>query len=162
MLWGSAIKENHPLHSLQKKAVRIIDNSHNIAHIKSICKVHRLLKLPNMFSIALWKFYHKLMNNKLLECFSTIKPKLPEIIEHYEIQNPVFHLSAIKHKFAENLLQYCLIKQINEEHCFSMMSDKVLRTSFYSFKVFVKHRVLDTYRSTCEIVKCKSCAIINK
>ena len=64
------------------------------------------------------------MNNKLPECFSTIKPKLPEIIEHYEIRSPVFHLPAIKHKFAENLLQYCLIKQINEEHCFTMMSDK--------------------------------------
>ena len=53
------------------------------------------------------------MNSKLPECFSTIKPKLPEIIEHYEIRNPVFHLPAIKHKFAENVLQYCLIKQIN-------------------------------------------------
>ena len=93
-----------------------------------------------------------------------IKPKLPEIIKHYEIRNPVFHLPAIKLKFAENLLQYCLIKQINEEHCFSMMLDKVEMTSFYSFKVFtcIKHRVLDTYRSTCEIVKCKACAIINK
>ena len=102
------------------------------------------------------------MINKLSECFSTIKPKLPEIIEHYEIRNPVFHLPAIKNKFAENLLQYCLIKQINEEHCFNMMSDKVQRTSFYSFNVFLKHRVLDTYRSTCEIAKCKACAIINK
>ena len=85
-----------------------------------------------------------------------------EIIEHYEIRNPVFHLPDIKHKFAENLLQYCLIKQINEEHCFSKMSYKVQRTSFYSFKVFLKHRVLDTYRSTCEIAECKACAIINK
>ena len=32
LLWGSSIKENHPLHLLQKKAVRIIDNSHYIAH----------------------------------------------------------------------------------------------------------------------------------
>ena len=102
LLWGSSIKENHPLHMLQKKAVRIIDNSHYIAHTEPICKVHRLLKLPDMFSIALWKFYHKLMNNKLPECFSTIKPKLPEILEHYEIRNPVFHLPAIKHKFEEN------------------------------------------------------------
>ena len=102
------------------------------------------------------------MNNKLPECFLTMKPKLPVIIQHYEIRNPVFHLPAIKHKFAENLLQYCLIKQINKERCFSMMSDKVQRTSLYSFKVFIKHRVLDTYRSTCEIVECKACAIINK
>ena len=90
-----------------------------------------------------------------------MKPKLPEITQHYEIRNPVLHLPAIKHKFAENLLQYCLIKQI-KEHCFSMMSDKVQRTSLYSFKVFNKHRVFDTYKSTCEIVECKTCAIINK
>ena len=53
LLWGSSIKENHPLHLLQKKAVRIINNSHYIAHTEPICKVHRLLKLPDMFSIAL-------------------------------------------------------------------------------------------------------------
>ena len=102
------------------------------------------------------------MNNKLPECFSTMKPKLPVRIQHYEIRNPVFHLPAIQHKFAKKLLQYCLIKHINEEHCFSMMSDKVQRTSLYSFKVFIKHSVLDTYKSTCEIVECKACAIINK
>ena len=102
------------------------------------------------------------MNNKLPECFSTMKPKLPEIVEHNGIRNPVFHLPAIKHKFAENVLPYCLIKQINEEQCFSMMSDKVQRISFYSFKVCIKHRVLDTYKSTCKIVGCKAWAIINK
>ena len=102
------------------------------------------------------------MNNKLPEWFSTMKPKLPEIVEHNGIRNPVFHLPAIKHKFAENVLPYCLIKQINEEHCFSMMSDKVQRISFYSFKVFIKHRVLDTYKSTYKIVGCKAWAIINK
>ena len=115
-----------------------------------------------MFSIALWKFYHKLMNSKLPKCISTIKPKLPEIIEHFEIRNPVLHLPAIKHKFAGNVLQYCLIKHINEEYCFSMMSDKVKKISFYCFHVFIKHRVLDTYKSTCEIVECKACVIINK
>ena len=104
------MKENHPLHLLQKKAVRVIDNSHYIADTEPICKK----KVPVMFSIALWKFYDKLINNKLPECFSTLKSRFPEIVEHYEIRNPVFHLPAIKHKFAENLLQYCLIKLINE------------------------------------------------
>ena len=47
-----------------------------------------------------------MINNKLPACFSTLKPRLPEIDEHYEIRNPVFHLPAIKHKFAENSLQY--------------------------------------------------------
>ena len=141
--------------------MRIIDNSHYIAHTEPICKVHRILKVSDMFSIALWKFYHKLMNNKLPKCFSTIKHNLPVITEHYEIRNPVFHLPAIKHKFAESSLQYCLIKLINEQNYFNEMTDKVQRTSIYSFKDFLKQRVLDTFKSTCKIDKCKTCAIIN-
>ena len=91
----------------------------------------------------------------------TIKPKLPIITEHYEIRNPVFHLPTIKHKFAESSLQYCLIKLINEQNCFNEMTDKVQKTSIYSFKVFLEQRVLDTYKSICKIDKCKTCAIIN-
>ena len=68
----------------------------------------------------------------------------------YEIQCSTFQPSNIN---SQNLLHYCLIKRINEEHCFSVVSDKVRKTSFYSFKVFIKHRVLDTYKSTCEIIE---------
>ena len=68
----------------------------------------------------------------------------------YEILCSTF-LLLIKHKFAESSLQYCLIKLINEQNCFNEMTDKVQRTSIYSFKVFLKQRVLDTYKSTCKI-----------
>ena len=70
------------------------------------------------------------MNNKLQGCFSKLKSRLPEIVEHYEIQNPVFHLPAIKHTFAENSGQYYLIKLFSKEHSFSMMSDKVEKHRF--------------------------------
>ena len=109
LLWRSTVKDNHPLHLLQKSSEKYC-YSHYIAHNEPICKVHRILRVSVMFSIALWKFYHNLMNNKVPKCFSTIKPNLPVITEHYEIRNPVFHLPAIKHKFAESSLQYCLIK----------------------------------------------------
>ena len=56
LLWGSSIKENHPLHLLQKKALRIIDNSHYIAHTEQICKVHRLLKLRTCFQLHYGNF----------------------------------------------------------------------------------------------------------
>ena len=42
------------------------------------------------------------------------------------------------------------------------MSDKVQGTSFYSFKVFIKPRVFDTYKITCQFGECKACAITNK
>ena len=98
-----------------------------------VCKVHRILKCPDMFSIAL-QITGVRFNNK------TETTRKSEI-RKYEIRNPVFYLPAVKHEFAENSLQHCLTKLINEEHTFSMMSDKVERTSFHSFKVFIKHRV---------------------
>ena len=50
------------------------------------------------------------MNNKLPEYFSFVKPVLPTATERYEMRNPSFHTPAIKHKFAECSLQYCLDK----------------------------------------------------
>ena len=146
LLWGSVVKENHSLHLLQKKAVRIITNSDYLAHTEPICKKLRILKISHMFFVALWKFYYKLMNNKLPAYFSFMKPVLPTATERYEIRNPSFHTPAIKHKFAECSLQYCLINQLNSENCFALLTDKVNLNSFYSFKVFVKSRILNSYQ----------------
>ena len=72
--WGSKIKENHQLYLLQKKAVRIITHSNYIAHTEPLCKQYGIIKLTDMFSLAIWKFYYKLMNNQLPTYFSLETP----------------------------------------------------------------------------------------
>ena len=122
LLWGSVVKENHSLHLLQKKAVRIITNSDYLAHTEPICKNLRILKISDMFSVALWKFYYKLKNNKLPAYFFFMKLVLPIVTERYEIRNPSFHTTGIKHKFAKCSLQYCLINQLNSDNCFALLT----------------------------------------
>ena len=56
------IKNGHKLHLLQKKAVRIINNSHYIAHTDPIFKKLHMVKVTDMFRFAIWKFYYKLRN----------------------------------------------------------------------------------------------------
>ena len=146
LLWGSVVKETHSLHLLQKKALRIITNRDYLAHTEPICKKIRILKISDMFSVALWKFYYKLMNTKLPEYFSFVKPVLPTATERYEIRDPSFQTPAIKHKFAECSLQYCLINQLNSENCFAMLTDKVSMNSFYSFNFLVKSRIPSSYQ----------------
>ena len=63
LIWGSKITNGHSLHKLQKKALRIINNCDYVAHTEPICKTLSLLKVTDMFVIAVWKFYFKLMNN---------------------------------------------------------------------------------------------------
>ena len=51
--WKSVLKNNHHLHLLQKKAIRIITNSHFIAHTEPLLKELGLLKITNIFSLAI-------------------------------------------------------------------------------------------------------------
>ena len=52
LTWESTIKTGHKLHLLQKKALRLIDNSHYIAHTELISKKIHMVKIIDMFSIA--------------------------------------------------------------------------------------------------------------
>ena len=54
LLWGSVVKENHSLHLLQKKFVRIITNSDYLAHAEPICKKLRILKISNNIIVLLY------------------------------------------------------------------------------------------------------------
>ena len=99
-----------------------------------------------MFSVALWKFYYKLMNNKLPDCFTSMKPVMPAVTERYDIRNPSFHTLTIKDKFAECSIHYCLVKQLNSENCLTLLTYKVNMNLFYSFKVFIKNRILTSYQ----------------
>ena len=44
LVWGSKIKNNHPLLLLQKKAVKNIANEDYIAHSEPLCKSLNILK----------------------------------------------------------------------------------------------------------------------
>ena len=52
LVWGSEIENGHPLHSLQKKALRIVANQDYIAHSEPICKALNLVKVPDMYTCA--------------------------------------------------------------------------------------------------------------
>ena len=110
LVWGSKIENGHPLHLLQKKALRIVANQDYIAHSEPICKTLNLVKVPDMYTCAVWNFYYKLMNNLLPIYFENCKPRLPRIDQLYNVRKPVFHLPKIKHKFAEQLQDYQLVK----------------------------------------------------
>ena len=97
------------------------------------------------------------MNNQLPECFVDWKPELPRVCTRYEIRSPVFHLPLIRHKFAENLLQYCVIMQLNREKCSVLITSKVHTHSFQGYKTYLKQKAIDLYSEHCTILQCYVC-----
>ena len=125
---GINIKKNgHKLHLLQKKALRLVDNSHYIAHTDHIFKKLHMVKVIHLFNIAVWKFYYKLMNDLLPPYFNYMQPNVPVICDHYNVRNPKFNLPVINHDFAKQLMQYCFIKLLNKDENILKIADKVFK-----------------------------------
>ena len=98
LTWGSTIKNGHKFHLLQKKALRLVGNIHYNAHTDPIFKKLHMVKFIDMFNIAVWKFYYKLMNDLLPPYFNYMKPNVSVICDHvlwgfsltFEIPNFIF------------------------------------------------------------------------
>ena len=102
------------------------------------------------------------MNNQLPQYFVDWKPKLPSVCTRYEIRSPVFHMPLIQHKFAENLLRYCLIMQLNMEKCSVLITSKVHTHSFLDYKIYLKQKAINLYSDHCTMLclqKIKSVSI---
>ena len=52
LTWRSTIRNGHKLHLLQKKALRLVDNSYYIAHTDPILKKLHMVKIIDIFNIA--------------------------------------------------------------------------------------------------------------
>ena len=114
-----------------------------------------------MFPVGVWKFYYKLMNDQLPIYFVDWKPVLPRVCTRYEIRSPAFHLPLIRHKFTENSLRYCLIKQLNREKCSILITAKVHTHSYQGYKIYLKHNAIDHYSVDCNIFECYVCQKLN-
>ena len=76
----------------------------------------------------------------------------------YNVRKPVFHLPKIKHKFAEQLPDYQLVKLLNDNGSFRI-SSKVFTHSKKGFSFYVQNIIIETYEIGCNIVSCVSCRI---
>ena len=99
-----------------RKIIRIITNEDCIAHSEPICKRLNLLQVTGMFGLTIWKFYYKLINHVLPLCFQIIIPTLPRICDT---------LPAIQHDYAEQLIEYQLVKILNGENQSILITSKV-------------------------------------
>ena len=81
---GSICCQREPFstHS-SEEGIEVYNNQQQLHFPYRICKELRVLKVFDMFYVAVWKFYYKLMHNNLPAYFSTMKPILPTVYSRY-------------------------------------------------------------------------------
>ena len=83
-------------------------------------------------------------------------PILPNICNNYSIRLLTFHLPLIKHAFAEQRLDYQLIRMLNAygSMTFTLKAHSLF---FYGFKTFVKVQLINGYADFCHDTSCITC-----
>ena len=150
--WGSQIDK---LYLLQKKAIRNISKSDFRAHTEPLFKEHNILKVQDIYHMAILKFYSKLINDNLPNYFESFTPQFSAGHQHYNFRNPSRLLPKIKHEFPKQSLRYKLISTINETS--NELLEKAKTLSQKNFMNFIKNEIVTGYSYTCELLICHVC-----
>lgn len=107
--WGTAGDISN-LVKLQKRAVRVITRSKYLAHASPLFIELKLLKLPDLIKIAMLRYYHIKITNKLPKYFSNWKFRRGQDFHNHYTRDCHTVLYTVHHyDYYEKLLKYSLI-----------------------------------------------------
>ena len=106
ILWGHL---SNSVFKTQKRILRVISVSKYNAHTDPLFKQLNILKLEDMYSLAKYKFYYKIVKNRLPPFFLSLKPqRVSDSHNHNTRQSADFVIPRIKHKFASHTIRYSI------------------------------------------------------
>ena len=136
---------------LQKKAIRAIFRTKYNAHTEPFFKVHKLLKLEDIFTLRCLKFYFKLINKTLPPYFYGMIPTAGEV---HGINTRQAAAAELHHQRASRtagalkcIRNFILDEIINFD---PLVIDKVRTHSFQGFSNYAKNFILNKYKIECQ------------
>ena len=147
--WGY---ESKHLYKLQKRTMRIIDESPRFSHTNPFFKKLKILKIHGILYLNQLKFYNKLLNNQLPEYFDSFN--MP--------RNCTYHNYSTRHcqnlrpfrpkgEFCKRCLRYNLPKIISTTS--TNIINKIFTHSFDSFCRYIELSLLENYTVICIVEK---------
>ena len=136
--------------NVNKTKCIIFHSDKKTVHTEPLFKEHNILKVQDIYHMAILKFYSKLINDNL--------PNYPQFSagqQHYNFRNPSRLLPKIKHEFPKQSLRYKLISTINETS--NELLEKAKTLSQKNFMNFIKNKIVTGYSYTCELLICHVC-----
>jgi hypothetical protein len=153
LAWGY---ESNRLFKLQKKAIRAITRSKYNAHTEPLFKQHRFLKVADLFSLNMLKFYYKYVHNDL-----------PFYFQSYNITNRFY----VHNRHTRNNTQFCvpvtrlrMSQKCTRNYIATLLNntspailEKVYTHCYTGFINYAKSYKIDNYSNLCNTNNCYIC-----
>ena len=83
--------------------------------------------------------------------------------KYYGIRKPMLHPPIINYGFGEQIVQYCLIKILNEDnHEAALNKNSIHSQSVFKYKVTLKISKINSYSGACNIRDCNICKMVQE
>ena len=119
-----------------------------------ICRAEQLLKVKEIYRLAIYKFYYKLINNHMPHDIQDFTPTFSDSVYHYSLKNNIRQIPKIKHEFFRHSLRYKLIETLNNTS--DTITEMAISKSQKNFVAYIKNDMIAsaTYRDGCDIQNC--------
>ena len=142
LAWGSAAATTiNRLLILQKRALRIVNNSHYFAHTNPFFVKHKSLKINDLYNLQLGSFMFQLVHNELPKCLTSMFTSNKLVHSYSTRQASLFHIPLTRSSLAQRTTKYTGPKLWNS-------LDNSLRklNNIKSFKNKLKEILLNKYK----------------
>lgn len=152
LLWGHKFER---LEKVQKKAVRLINHSKYNAHTNPIFKSRKLLKIQDIYTLQILKFYYKIKNELVPSYFSQQFITPTSQVHDHNTRHKTLFIPLIRHSFAKKRLRLEIVRVLNSVP--ELIKEKVHTHSYQGFSNYVKLTLLNDYEISCTILNCYIC-----
>ena len=152
LLWGNNSKR---IFKLQKWALRSITLSKYNAHTDPLFISLKLLKIQDIYTLALLKFYYKYKNDNLPNYFSGMFEPNFVSHEHNTRQSKKTVNIISKTKLAETSLRHSLPPAVQKTN--DQVIQKIFTHSFGGYTNYVKLHLISLYNPMCNLRNCYVC-----
>lgn len=154
LAWGAA--NIGGLMKVQKKAIRIINNTSYNAHTEPLFKSTQLLKLNHLKVLSELRFCYKLEKRSLPIYFLTKFVTKNEQVHNYRTTHAhLYRTPVIRHTFAKQNLRFRIVETF--KNCPSIIINKINTHSLTGFINYTKKYYINTYNNLCFIEGCYIC-----
>lgn len=153
--WGSFPKG---LDKIQKRCIRQTANVKFNSHTEPICKKLKILKLKDLYQVALLRIAYKFLNKKLPPKFQNMELVVndaPQNVRgrmHYRLPN--YRITKCKNKILFKVPKF--LNQLSPELITACRNE-----SLASCVRLLKRKILNEYSDTCSIRNCYICGNIS-
>ena len=153
--WGY---DQRVIYKLQKRALRIITNSHFLSHTEPLFKQLNILSLPDLHCLVQMKFLYKYYHNILPDYFmQNVFLSNHQNHSHRTINRLGLVTPYCKHKFAQLTPRYSIVNLFNTIP--KIVTEKLFTHSLHGFIKYFKYYIINKYSNICSTQNCFICNI---